>query len=241
MQLTKTDFIHYLQCPESFWLAKKEPEKNPKKEFSLFLQKLIKEGYEVESYVDKLFPDAIALTNFASPEKTKLVLIQGGEFLQPSFITDKGVFARVDVLQKLADGNWHLYEVKSSVRVSEKPAHNHIYDVCFQKYVLEQNGLSVSKCSVIHLNADFVKNGAITAQDLLTITEVTAKVENAYSGIVNEIHGALTTLDKKPDLTQCSCLRKTRANHCETFEFFNKNLPQPNIYELKRLSEKKVI
>jgi CRISPR/Cas system-associated exonuclease Cas4 (RecB family) len=240
MKLTKTDFIHYLQCPESFWLAKKEPEKYPKGEFSLFLQKLIKEGYEVESYVDELFPDAIALTNFASPKETKLVLNQGDEFLQPSFITNKGVFARIDVLEKMPDNSWHLYEVKSSIRVSEKPSHNHIYDVCFQKYVLEKNGLSVSKCSIIHLNEDFIKNGTITAQDLLSITEVTDKVENAYTDIVNEIHGALTLLDKKPDLTQCSCLRKTRANHCETFEYFNRNLPQPNIYELKRLSEKKV-
>ena len=149
MQLTKTDFIHYLQCPESFWLAKKQPEKYPKDEFSLFLQKLLKEGYEVESYVSGLFPNAIVLSNFASPEETQIALNQGNEFLQPSFITNKGVFARIDVLEKMPNNSWHLYEVKSSVRVSEKPSHNHIYDVCFQKYVLEKNGLSVSKCSII--------------------------------------------------------------------------------------------
>jgi CRISPR/Cas system-associated exonuclease Cas4 (RecB family) len=240
MKLTKTDFIHYLQCPESFWLAKKETERYPKGEFSLFLQKLIKEGYEVESYADELFPGAIDLSNFASPEETKLVLNQGKIFLQPSFITNKGVFARIDVLEKMPNNTWHLYEVKSSVRVSEKPSHNHIYDVCFQKYVLEKNGLSVSKCGIIHLNGDYVKNGTITAQDLLTITEVTEKVENAYASIVNEIHTAVALLDIRPDLNQCSCLRKTRANHCETFTYFNNDLPEPIIYELKRLSEKKI-
>lgn len=240
MQLTKTDFIHYLQCPESFWLAKKEPEKYPKGEFSLFLQKLINEGYEVESYVSGLFPNAIALSNFASPEETELALNQGSEFLQPSFITNKGVFGRIDVLEIMPNNTWHLYEVKSSVRVSEKSSHNHIYDVCFQKYVLEKNGLSVSKCSIIHVNGDYIKNGTITAQDLLTITEVTEKVENAYARIVNEIHTAVALLDKRPDLTQCSCLRKTRVNHCETFTYFNGDLPQPTIYELKRLSEKKI-
>lgn len=239
MQLTKTDFIHYLQCPESFWLAKKEPEKYAKGEFSLFLQKLIKEGYEVESYVSGLFPNAIVLSNFASPDETQLALNIGNVFLQPSFITNNGVFARIDVLEKMPNNSWHLYEVKSSVRVSEKSSHNHIYDVCFQKYVLEQNGLSVSKCSIIHLNGDYIKNGAITAQDLLKASDVTDKVENAYTGVINEIHSALSLLGKNPDLTQCSCLRKTRANHCETFTYFN-NLPQPNIYELKRISEKKI-
>ncbi|AWX43615.1 hypothetical protein HME9304_00606 [Flagellimonas maritima] len=241
MQLTKTDFIHYLQCPESFWLAKKEPEKYPKGEFSIFLQKLIREGYEVESYVGELFPNAMVLDNFADPRETKEVIAQGGKlFMQPAFVTEREVFARIDVLERLEDRTWHLYEVKSSVRVSEKPSHNHIYDVCFQKYVLEQNGLSVSKCSIIHLYEDFIKEGAISAKDLLTVTDVTDKVENAYSGIVNEIHTAVGLLDKMPNLNHCSCLRKTRANHCETFTYFNKDLPQPSIYELKRLSEKKI-
>lgn len=241
MQLTKTDFIHYLQCPESFWLAKKQPEKYPKGEFSIFLQKLIREGYEVESYVEELFPNAMVLDNFADPRETKEIIAQGGKlFMQPAFVTEKEVFARIDVLVRLEDRTWHLYEVKSSVRVSEKPSHNHIYDVCFQKYVLEQNGLSVSECGIIHLNVDFIKEGVISAKDLLTITDVTDKVENAYSGIVNEIHTAVGLLDKMPDLNHCSCLRKTRANHCETFTYFNKDLPQPSIYELKRLSEKKI-
>ncbi|SNR60421.1 protein of unknown function [Maribacter sedimenticola] len=242
MQLTKTDFIHYLQCPESFWLAKKEPEKYPKGEYSLFLQKLINEGYEVESYVGELFPNAIVLSNFANPLETKGALNKGGEtFLQPSFITEKGVFARIDALEKLADGSWHLYEVKSSVRVSEKPAHNHIYDVCFQKYVLEQNGLVISRCSIIHLNGEFIRKGEIKAEDLLTITDVTEKVENAFSDIVNKIHAALQLL-KISNLSYegCSCLYKTRANHCETFDFFNPDVPQPSIYELKRLFEKKI-
>lgn len=37
IQLTKTDFIQYLNCPESLWLLKNKPEDFPKGEFSLFL------------------------------------------------------------------------------------------------------------------------------------------------------------------------------------------------------------
>lgn len=46
-QLTKTDFKYYLDCPESIWLLKNNPEIYPKGEFSLFAEKLIKEGYKV--------------------------------------------------------------------------------------------------------------------------------------------------------------------------------------------------
>ena len=45
-QLTKTDFIHYINCPESLWLLKNRPSEYSKGEFSLFLEKLIKEGFK---------------------------------------------------------------------------------------------------------------------------------------------------------------------------------------------------
>ena len=97
-------------------MAKNEPEKYPKGEFSLFLQKLINEGYEVESYVDVLFEDPVVLNQFGSTLETQKAIQQGGEvFLQATFETSKGIFARIDVLHKLAYGSWHLFEVKSSV------------------------------------------------------------------------------------------------------------------------------
>jgi len=50
VRLSKTDFIQFLNCPESLWLLKNNPKKYPEGEFSLFLKKIIKEGYEVEEY-----------------------------------------------------------------------------------------------------------------------------------------------------------------------------------------------
>jgi len=49
-QVTKIDFIHYINCPESLWLQKNKPNAYTRGAFSLFLEKLIKEGYEVEDY-----------------------------------------------------------------------------------------------------------------------------------------------------------------------------------------------
>ena len=65
MQLTKTDFIQYLDCPNSLWLLKNKPEvfEEYKGEKSLFLEKLIREGYEVEEYVMKMFSTQVDLEN----------------------------------------------------------------------------------------------------------------------------------------------------------------------------------
>jgi CRISPR/Cas system-associated exonuclease Cas4 (RecB family) len=63
MQISKTDFIHYLNCPKSLWLLKRKPEKYPHGEFSDYMKKLTSEGYEIEAFAQKLIknqPDAAA-------------------------------------------------------------------------------------------------------------------------------------------------------------------------------------
>ncbi|PIB37945.1 hypothetical protein [Maribacter sp. 4G9] len=159
MKLTKTDFIHYLNCPESLWLLKNRPEEYPKGEFSLFIKKLIKDGYGVEKYAQQLFPQAIQLNELGTPRETLRALKHKKKsFFQEAFETVTGAFARIDVMERLANDTWHLYEIKSSNEVSTKKKHNHILDACFQKYVLQENDLEVSKVSIIHLNRDYIKH-----------------------------------------------------------------------------------
>ena len=118
MQLTKTNFIQYLNCPESLWLLKNKPDDYPKGNFSLFLKKLIKEGYEVEAYSKMLFTNSLDLPENTTPEYMKEQLKSKHKYyFQPSFKTNKGVFARIDVLEKLDDGSFHIYEVKSSASI----------------------------------------------------------------------------------------------------------------------------
>ena len=54
MNLTKTDFKEYLICPKWIWLKKNKPEQCVEGEMSLFMEKLIQDGYEVEAYAQQL-------------------------------------------------------------------------------------------------------------------------------------------------------------------------------------------
>lgn len=240
--LTKTDFIQYLQCPESLWLSKNKPEVYPEGDFSLFLQKLIKEGYEVEGYVKQLFPGGVNLPDDATPEYTKKQIESDKSvFFQPSFLTNKGVFARVDVLEKLGNGNFHLYEIKSSTSIKKDKKHNHLKDACFQKYVLQQCGYTISQVSIIYLNKAYIKEGDIVAEDLLEIEDITAQVDDLLPQTTVEIEGGSNFINKE-SISQnvCSCLIKTRSNHCDSFSYFNKDIPDYSIYEIARISAKKV-
>lgn len=237
-QLTKTDFIQYLNCPESIWLLKNKPNEYAKGEFSLFLEKLIKEGYEVEEYAKLLFPNGVDLPENSSPDYTQQQLNSNKNvFFQPSFSTPKGVFARIDVLEKLADNTYHIYEIKSASSIKK----GKLEDACFQKYVLQECGYNVSKVSIIHLNKDYVKQGAINANELLEVAEVTEQINNLYSTVVNDINAASNFINKEAiNENQCSSRYKTRANHCDSFKYFNKDVPEFSIYEIARISAKKI-
>jgi len=237
-QLTKTNFIQYLNCPESLWLLKNKPDDYTKGEFSLFLEKLIKEGYEVEEYAKLLFPNGINLPEDATPQYTQQQLTSNNTvFFQPSFSTPKGVFARIDVLEKLTNGTYHIYEIKSASSIKK----GNLEDACFQKHVLQECGYSVSKISIIHLNKDYVKQGIIIPNELLEIVEITEQIDNIYSSVVNDINAASNFIHKETiNENQCSCRYKTRNNHCDNFKYFNKDVPDFSIYEIARISAKKI-
>lgn len=241
-QLTKTDFIQYLNCPKSLWLLKNQPEDYEKGDMSLFLEKLITEGYEVEEQAQKLFPNAITLPDFGDPSITKQALNDNGTvFFQASFQTDLGAFARMDVLEKLDDGTFHIYEIKSSTSISKKKNHNHLKDACFQKYVMTECGYEVSKISIIKLNKDYVRSGDINPSELLTIEDVTEEIAELYGGVSAFIVDALGYINKEDiSLNTCACRENTRGNHCDSFKFFNPDVPEYSIYEIGNIRRKRI-
>jgi CRISPR/Cas system-associated exonuclease Cas4 (RecB family) len=241
-QLTKTDFIQYINCPKSLWLLKNKPEDYKKGEMSLFLEKLIAEGYEVEEQAQKLFPKAITLPDFGDPSITKQALGEDGTvFFQASFQTETGAFARMDVLEKLDDGTFHIYEIKSSTSIKKDKKHNHLKDACFQKYVLTECGYVVSKVSIIHLNKEYIRNGDIDPRELLITEDVTDQIIELYSDVSSCIVDVLQYNNKEDiALNTCPCRENTRSNHCDSFGYFNPDIPEYSIYEIGNIRQKRI-
>tara|TARA_B100000401_G_scaffold297001_1_gene203680 strand:- start:5647 stop:7134 length:1488 start_codon:yes stop_codon:yes gene_type:complete len=242
--LTKTDFIQYLNCPESLWLLKnkKEEYNKHKGEFSEFQQKIIDEGYQVEEYAEKLFPEAINIpTANTSVEETKEKLSGSGvSFLQPSF-SYSSCFARIDILEKLDDNTYHIYEVKSSTSIKTGKTQNHIIDASFQKYVMDNAGYSVSKISLIYLDKEYRKNGVIIASDLLKVEEITDRVNEIYPETRNNIKQAISFINLESiDENICSCYTNTQSNHCDSFSYFNDKITDSSIYKLASIRRNKI-
>lgn len=221
MQLTKTDFIQYLNCPKSLWLRLNAPDEYPHGEFSVFLQKLTREGYEVERYVRQFFQNAEG---------------RAAEF-QRVFETEDGLYARADALEAVI-GETVLYEVKSSTSVKTDAAHNHLKDTCFQVICAERSGQQIDAVSLVHLNGKYERAGEIIPEELLVFVDVTEQVRAIEAETTVEMDEALALLrENELDRNGCSCLRKSGANHCDTFALFNPGIPKPSIYSLPRLSQ----
>ena len=226
MQISKTDFIHYLNCPKSLWLLKHKPDQYPHGEFSDYMKKLTSEGYQVEGCVQKLIknqPDAASYS------------------FQSVFQTQRGLYAKADVIRNNDDGTINLYEVKSSTSVKDSGQHSQIKDAAFQRIVAEEAGLEVARVFIVHLNKDYVRQGDIDLEELLIFADVTSDVAEVEAATRAEIDGALALLAQHDiDENSCSCLQLTKSNHCDSFSYFNPAIPTPSIYTLPRISKAKI-
>lgn len=110
--LSKSDFLQFRNFPESLWLKKNRPDLYPKIEMSEYDIKLSDDGYEVEEIAQKLFSNGIGNIDHDQLLDDK----NSNIFFQVSF-SDDTIFCRTDILVKLSNGKWNIYEVKSTVVV----------------------------------------------------------------------------------------------------------------------------
>jgi CRISPR/Cas system-associated exonuclease Cas4 (RecB family) len=246
MILTKTDFKEYLLCDKSLWLKKNKPELYTAGEFSLFLQKILKDGDEVESHVQKLFPEGVILqgSNKMLVHTTKELLEQKGTLFQATFETAEGLFAKVDILKwNTETEKWDIYEVKASTEIKSDFKHNHLKDVAFQVVVCEEalGQDLVGESYIIYINKDYRRGEFLNLQELFVTENVTLEVKAILSEVRTETATALQILSKEEISYQdCPCLYRTTGQRCDTFFFFNPDVPAyavHNIVSGKKLSQ----
>lgn len=236
MTLTKTDFKEYLLCSKCLWLKKKRPEEYIPGEFSLFLQKLIKDGYEVEAYVQKLFPGGI----FVSGDRKMLLartqeLLQGTKpIFQATLETSEGLFAKIDILDfNVETGKWDLYEVKASSEIKTDLKHNHIKDVGFQTIVAEDASVTIGDSYIIYINKEYRRAGDVDIEQLFIVENVTEQLNAEKEEVRTEIKNALTILaEDNISLNECGCLYKSHGQRCDCFYKFNPQVPEYSVHHI---------
>lgn len=236
MIITKTDFMTFRNCASDFWMKKNNPQLFENVKPSDFERQLIEQGYEVELLAQLLFPEGVDAKNMKQQELAFFLGSANTILFQPTFAA-ANLQARVDILKVVEDG-LHIYEVKGSTS-KDKPKEDYLWDVGFQKEVMERAGHKVSNVFLIELNKEFIKDGPINPNDILTIKDITQEIIDNHIEVKMEIANALNRLSDQTPPTSCDCYYKIRKNHCHSFTHFY-TLPDYSVHDITRISKTKI-
>ena len=153
MSISKTDFMRGMQCPKMLWLDAHKPEL---KIIPPETQQRLDRGNEFGDKAMAMFGPYEEMTayipNTKFPDKKKMVrntkhhLDIGTENICEAAFDYNGYYCAVDILHKVEDGVYELYEVKDSPEVKEQ----FVRDAGYQAWVLDKCGIQLDGVFVVY-------------------------------------------------------------------------------------------
>ena len=179
--LTKTTYLTYTQCAKAFWLEEYQPALADL--LPPTTQRRLRAGQAVDKRAREQFPNGRLIPYRPHPEDiaplTTQAITDGAETLFQATVAVEDLLVKVDILKQTESG-WHLIEVKSSTSVKDE----HLPDVAFQWFVLQQAGLAVTQASVMHLNKEC---RSPDLSNLFALTDVTAEVMTVLPQVAEDV------------------------------------------------------
>ncbi len=230
--LTKSKYVLGLECERCLWDAFNDKENVIPATVSQ--QHRMSEGLIVGQLAQQLFPEGILL-----PQDWKENIAQSKKYLKRRGILFEAGFlrgscyARADILLPSSSNGaetWDIVEVKSSTSVKEE----HVSDVAFQKYCYTGAGLNINKCYLIHINNEYVRQGAIDPYQLFSKVDITADVaeEEKKRDLPATVQRLLALIANKtpPIIKICEETKESQDCHWE--------LPPGSVFDLYRGGKK---
>ena len=235
MYLSKSKYTQVWSCPKAAWLSKNKPEQASVDENA---KTRMKTGVEVGELARGLFGDYVNVTVASADghldltqmiENTQREMGSGTPAICEASFSYEGLYCAVDILRK--DGNgWSIYEVKSSTDPNQDI---YIADVSYQKYVLGKCGVHVTRVCIVCLDNQYIYDGTLKLEELFLVTDVTKEAEEAEKNVPATLRTAETVLNSmqepKMELAE-ACVG------CAYWTYCTSHLPQPNVFDLYRLS-----
>jgi len=231
MTLSKSQYIRGLQCHKSLWLYKHRPELREQPDAQT--EARFATGHQVGDLAKELFPGGVEVAfdpgDFPGMiARTRAFIAGGAEVIYEATFSEKGIFAMADILVRNGDG-WDMYEVKASTAVKEYQ----IDDAAIQWYALS-SAIKLNRAYIVHLNNQYVRNGALDIEALFRIAEITDEVQARQDAIEHDLVEMTQMLGGEiPDIDiggHCDdpfgCDFKA---HCW------KHVPDPSVFNLYRM------
>jgi len=239
--LSKSRFLSGLQCHLRLWHTCFN--RKLASEISPVQQAIFDMGHMVGELATRLYPEGILIEedylHHAKAVQTTLKVMQDQgvrSIYEAAFIYDD-VRIRVDILERLDDGQWNLIEVKSSTSVKDV----HLPDVAIQYYVLQGLGLSINRVLLLLINNKYVYDGNhLDLENLFAAFDVTDQALAFQNEMPLRIaaHKEMLSAPNAPVIQpsrHCS-----RPYDCEFWDYCTRNMPENWIFDLYGISQKKL-
>jgi len=182
--LSKSRYLHGLQCPKYLWLETWR--KELKNEVAESTEEILAQGHRVGALARELFPGGVeipyeGLSIEEQLEQTQTALASHKVIYEASFQYN-GVFIKADIIRKVR-GGWELYEVKSSGELKA----THYDDLAIQYHVISNAGIKITKAHLVHINTAYLRKGKLDPQQLFTIIDLTEDVLERQTSVKKQL------------------------------------------------------
>ncbi len=195
------------------------------------------QGREVGELAQSAFPGGVVVdSSGALAETSALIDDLSVPAIFEAVFRFEGITIRTDILQRRPGNRWRLLEVKSSTGCKN----HYVWDIAIQRYVLTGCGLHVDEACLMHLDREYVYDGAQhDARKLFSIVDLSAEINMLEEKVQQMLSAQRRALSRPfpPDVKpgpQC-----VAPYACEFLPVCTRPAPEHRISTLPNLSAKK--
>jgi len=243
--LSKSLYLRGLQCKKSLWLKTHQSDVLTKPDDAA--SAIFATGDKVGTLACDLFPNGKRISYDDTSREQRIALTQqwiseGIETIYEATFEFEGVLVMVDILHKDSNGDYEIYEVKSSTWNAKKKVKDvYIQDASIQYYVLNGCGLNVSKASITLLNSNYVRGDELDINELFIhqdITEVALRLQKNISRKLKSFNECLNDNDNEPNIDIGWHCKNPRE--CDAFDYCwreQKQIPEYSVFNIFSLTK----
>jgi hypothetical protein len=233
MYLSKSDYITFLKHPAWLWLKKHSPNILPKPDDNS--QAIIDSGKKFEKYAEQIFNDSIKINTRSAGSlseaatTTESILKNNNKTILQAVFINNEYLCIADAIRPTGNG-YELIEIKAVTT----PDKEHYCDLAFQKAVIENCGIPISKCFVLHADKDYIRHGDIKLDELVIFTDVTDKVNAEILSTTEKMKEALSVAQQEimPSDSVRHAGLGAAGDWRSIFNLLHPEIPKYSIYDL---------
>lgn len=225
--IKKTDYVNFCQCKRLFFSSIFNKDEEVISDFDdslmeqgVVIKNLAKPYFGPYSYVDNCSGDSKKANKITlSLIKDNTLTICGASFIY------KDLFCRVDILHRVDENEFEIYEVSSSsLPFSGKLKKKYLNNVSFQYYVLTKLGYRIKSVNYLFINSDYVFHDKLDIKKYFV-----AKIVRPLTNVEDNLT-LLRNTANEPIREGCK-----DCTACGFFQYCYHDLPKDNIFNVALL------